>query len=133
MTGNKDDEPDARHSLAPGRESYDPATDPTRMANQPALQTSGGAIWIVVGAIFAAIAIGALVAIALTSSPATATVSWSAAATVFVLFVVMVLVRLATRPGRRRLRWMAGCFLTMAFVALVGVWLSAVYNAAMLE
>lgn len=106
--------------------------DPMSMRNQPALQTSGGAVWLVMGALFALIAIGTLVAIAVTSTGGATIAGWGTAAAVLVLFTATVITRMVSKPGRRRLLWMAGFFLSMAAVALVGVWLTAFFNAAAL-
>ncbi|MHA3682990.1 hypothetical protein ACXR2W_01850 [Leucobacter sp. HY1908] len=128
--GPQPNDPDHAHEPGATRGRYDPAQDPMRMGNQPALQTSTGALWLVMGALFAIITIGTLVAIALTTVGGAATVGWSTAATVLMLFLAMVIVRIVTKRGRRRLIWMAVFFLAMAAVALGGIWLTAVYSAA---
>lgn len=128
--GPQPHDPEHQQEPAPARGRYDPAQDPMRMSNQPVLQTSSGAVWLVMGALFAIITIGTLTAIALTSAGGTATAGWSTAATVLMLFLAMIIVRLVTKRGRRRLVWMAVFFLAMAAVALAGIWLTAVYSAA---
>ena len=91
--------------------------DPTRIREQPALTTSSGAIWLIVGALFAVIAIGVLLALA-TRVPAGPAIG--AAVAVAVLYLGMVVVRLAVPAYRRRLRLglMAVLMLTMAAVSL---------------
>lgn len=93
-------------------------TDPTRQRDQPALTTSSGLIWLVVGGLFAAISLGVL--IPLTTLPP-AGVALTAAVIVVVLYAGMVMVRLLTRPGRRRLGLLLGGMLGIAASALIAV------------
>lgn len=95
--------------------------DPTRMANQPALRNSSGAIWLVMGAFFlaaSAVPLGALGFIREGSSENLARVLLVA---VVVLYVAMVVIRIVVKDRVTRLRTMAGCFLTMAATALLGL------------
>jgi hypothetical protein len=96
--------------------------DPTRMREQPALTTSSGAIWLIVGGLFAAISLGVLVP--MTFLPAGGGIALGAAIAVAALYVAMIVMRLAVR-GRRRLQLMAAAMIVMAVVALVAVWLVA--------
>jgi hypothetical protein len=93
-------------------------TDPTRQRNQPALTRSSGLIWLVVGGIFAAIAVGVL--LALTASPP-AGVAITAAIVVAALYLGMVVVRLVVPSGRRRLGLLAAGMLSIAAVSLIAV------------
>jgi putative flippase GtrA len=90
-------------------------TDPTRMRDQPALTQSSGLIWLVVGGIFTAIALGVLIALVQLPPPGVALV---AAIIVAALYAGMWLVRFIVRPGRRRLGLMAAGMLAIAAVSL---------------
>ena len=90
-------------------------TDPTRLRDQPALTQSSGLIWLVVGGIFAVIAVGVLVVLVPLPPPGVALVS---AIVVVALYAGMWLVRFMVQPGRRRLGWMAGLMLGIAAVSL---------------
>lgn len=96
----------------------DPTRDPTRMRSQRALTTSHGAIWLVVGGLFAAISLGVLIPMAWLPGGGVAVVC---AIAVAVLYVAMVVVRVAVPAGRRRLGLLAGGMIAMAVVALGGV------------
>ena len=90
-------------------------TDPTRMRDQPALTQSSGLIWLIVGGIFTAIALGVLVPLTQLPPPGVALV---AAIVVAALYAGMWLVRVVVGPGRRRLALMAVGMLAIAAVAL---------------
>jgi hypothetical protein len=92
-------------------------TDPTRVRSQPALTSSTGLIWIVLGAVLAAICAGMLLALV----PLDPVIAWVGLVLVVVLFAAMIAVRFAMRPGRRRLTAMASAFGAMALVTLVCV------------
>lgn len=96
----------------------DPTRDPTRMRSQRALTTSHGAIWLVVGGLFAAVSLAVLVPMAWLPGGAVGVVC---AIAVAVLYAAMVVVRLAVPAGRRRLGLLAGGMIAMAVVALGGV------------
>ena len=96
--------------------------DPTRMRDQPALTTSSGAIWLVVGGLLAAISLGVLVP--MTFLPAGSGIAVAGAIAVVVLYAAMVVVRLVV-SGRRRLQLLAAAMIVMAVVALIAVWLVA--------
>lgn len=98
--------------------------DPTKMTNQPALQTSSGLIWVVMGGLFAILSLVPLVML-IVSGGASRPVAITAAALVVLLYALLVVLRVAIPPGPRRLRWLAVCMLTMALAALLGVWLCA--------
>lgn len=92
--------------------------DPTRMRAQPALTTSHGTIWLVVGGLFAAISLAVLVPMTTLPGGGTALV---AAIAVAVLYLGIVVVRFAVPSGRTRLRALATGMIVMAVVALGGV------------
>ncbi|MEV4774601.1 hypothetical protein LTA6_003368 [Microbacterium sp. LTA6] len=98
----------------------DSADDPSRVRNQPALRTSSGAIWLIVGAVFTAICLIPLVGIVATGRSA-GMVAIATIVLMVALYAAMVTVRLAASPGPQRLQRMAFCFLSMAAVTLVGM------------
>jgi len=103
------------------RFSFDRARlDPTRVRNQPALQSSTGLIWLVVGAIFVVVCLVPFLGLAVMGRPA-ATAAVVAAVLTVAAYAAMVVVRLTVSPGPRRLQRMAICFIAMAAVALVGM------------
>ena len=103
--------------------------DPTSMSNQPALQTSTGRIWLVMGGLFAALSMIPLVALAAGGGPSMPLAVTTIAA-VIVLYAAMIAIRFTVEQRQRRLWWMAACMLMMAAVALIGVWSSAIAEAA---
>ncbi|MGD8167892.1 hypothetical protein ACEXOS_011780 [Herbiconiux sp. P16] len=92
--------------------------DPTKVTNQPSLTTSTGKIWLILGAVMAAIAVGLLWALQQVNSTGVAIVG---IVVILLLYVAMVEVRLLVRGGRLRLSLMAVCFGAIAAVALVCV------------
>lgn len=94
--------------------------DPTLVSNQPSLRTSSGAIWLIVAALFAASSLVPLITIVANGGPA-AGVALVTATLVVGLLVAMVVLRLTVRDGPPRLRALAGCFLGMALIALLGM------------
>ncbi|MFB2597815.1 hypothetical protein ACEXQE_08490 [Herbiconiux sp. P17] len=92
--------------------------DPTKVTNQPSLTTSTGKIWLILGAVMAAIAVGLLWALQQVNSTGVAIVG---IVVILLLYVAMVEVRLLVRGGRLRLILMAVCFGAIAAVALVCV------------
>jgi hypothetical protein len=94
-----------------------PENDPTRMRNQPALQTSTGAIWLGLGAVMTIIVLAVLGALLTVHT----VISALGMALVSVLFVSLVVTRFVTPPGRGRLRTMASLFGAIAFVGLATV------------
>ena len=85
------------------------------MRDQPALTQSSGLIWLVVGGIFTAIALGVLIALVQLPPPGVALI---AAIVVAALYAGMWLVRFVVAPGRRRLTLMMIGMLAIAAVAL---------------
>ena len=96
--------------------------DPTRISNQPALTTSSGRIWLIVGGLFTAISLGVLL-------PMTGLeprgVALAAAIADVVLYGGMLVARFTVRPGRLRLGLMAAAMLAIAAVSLVATYIVA--------
>ena len=90
--------------------------DPTRMRNQPALTTSSGTSWVVVGAIILAASLVTLVPFAAGPLPGVPVVVLVVLAG---LFVAVIVVRARIDDARRRNRLLATLVLTMAGLALV--------------
>lgn len=102
-----------------------PRPDPTKMANQPALQRSRGMIWIVMGGLFLIISLVPLGALTFAGTGRSAGVAIVAALVIIVLYAALLGARFGIGRQRLRLRVMAGCMLAMAAVALIGLWVSA--------
>ena len=92
--------------------------DPTRITSQVALTTASGNIWILVGGLFAAIAVAMLIALLGSDPPG---VSGTGAVIVVLLYAAMVVVRLVLPRGRMRLRVLAIGMLAIAVVALTAL------------
>ena len=90
--------------------------DPTRVREQPSLTTSTGAIWLIVGGLFTAIALAVLVP--MTTLPPRG-LALGAAIAIGVLYAAMVVVRLVVPVGRRRLGMLATGMLLIAAIATV--------------
>lgn len=93
-------------------------SDPTQMRNQPALTTSSGRIWLVIGAIATVLIAGTLIALWLQLD---STLALMVAGFTVVLYVVMVIVRLTVEPLRPRLMALAVIFWVQVLLALVAV------------
>lgn len=98
--------------------------DPTRMRDQPALTTSQGRSWLILGGLLSLIALGVLVPMAVLKMPPVG-VAGTAAVVVGILYLCMIIVRFATPPSRLRLGLLAVDMLAIAFVALFAVILVA--------
>ncbi len=107
--------PSARRTTGTAR-----SQDPTMVTSQPALRTSSGAIWIIVAALFTAVSLVPLIAIVADGGPA-APVALVTASLLVAALVAMVIVRVSVAEGPRRLRALAGCLLSMALMALIGL------------
>ncbi len=92
--------------------------DPTRVSEQPALTTSSGRSWLVVGAILSVIAVTLLVSL-LRFPPAG--VAIAGVVLVAAGYAAMVVVRLRVPAGRRRLRALAALLAVIALVSLLCV------------
>lgn len=90
--------------------------DPTRIREQPALTSSRGAIWLIVGGIFTVIALAVL--IPMTALPG-GVFALVAAIVDGVVYLGMIVTTFAIPPGRRRLRVLAVGLLVIAGVSLV--------------
>jgi hypothetical protein len=90
--------------------------DPTRIRNQPALTTSGGRIWMIVGGLFTVVALAVL--IPMTALPPGGVALFGVVA-VALLFAGMIVVRLTVAPGRARLAGLAVGMLAIAAISLV--------------
>ncbi len=99
----------------------DPATDPTRMGNQPALTTSSGRSWLVMGALFALACCFPLSSLLVISPGRSFPVALTVAIAIGVCYLGMVIARFALPPGRRRLHAMAAGMIAMAAIALFGL------------
>ncbi|WP_341951928.1 hypothetical protein [Salinibacterium sp. TMP30] len=97
------------------------------MRNQPALTTTSGNSWLIVGALFAAITIATLVALALLPPAGLAFIS---IVVIVTLYLAMLIVRFVVHGRKRRLRLIAACFLTIALVGLSSVIAIAAVNWA---
>lgn len=86
-------------------------SDPTKVRNQPALTTSTGKEWLIVGGLFAAIAVALLVALTALDSRAL-----TAAIAVAALYAAMIATHLVAK--RHKLRLLAAEMLLMAAIAL---------------
>jgi hypothetical protein len=92
--------------------------DPTLVRNQPALTSSSGLAWIIVGGILAVTGIAVLAPLIGLGPPGLAV---GGIALLAAIFLVMVIVRFTTTGGRFRLAIMATCMIAIAVVALVTV------------
>lgn len=104
-------------------------SDPTKMRNQPALRTSSGAIWLVMGAIFAALVGTLFLFLALQTTGAPRVVAVIALAVILCAVLVMIIARITIASTTVRLRTMAGAMLGMAAVALLCMWLAGLLRA----
>lgn len=93
-------------------------SDPTRQRNQPALTTSTGRSWLILGGLLAAISLAVLIPM-LDFAPHG--VALAAVVAIAVLYVGMVVVRFTMARGRLRLALMAAGMIAIAVVALGAV------------
>lgn len=100
--------------------------DPTKVTNQRALRSSDGKIWLVMGGLFtlaACIGFGMLIA---TPDRQSTPIAWVAAAIIIGLYLAMLIVQFAVHTQLTRLRIQAACMITMAVVAVGGMYLCIV-------
>lgn len=121
--------PNPRSSPRRGRQRDAQRIDPTKVLNQPALQTSGGTIWVVMAGLFAVAALVPFVALVVSGGPS-AGLAGGAAIAVVALYAVLVVLRFAIPRGKIRLRWLAACMLTMAAVSLIGIWVAGLIESS---
>ncbi len=91
--------------------------DSNRMRDQPALTTTPGDSWIVIGGITAALLVG-MFALLGTVQPV---IAWGSAAAVLLVYAAMVVVRTRGSSGRRRLRTLAALYGAMVTLSLIAV------------
>jgi hypothetical protein len=99
------------------RDSEPVGTSP-RVRDQPALTTSSGRSWLLLGGILALIALITLVTM-LGSPPAG--VALIGICVIVALYAAMVIVRVNLHPGRAMLGWLAAMMIAIAVVGLVCV------------
>jgi len=92
--------------------------DPTLVRNQPALTSSSGLAWIIVGGILAVTGIAVLAPLIGLGPPGVAV---GGIAVLAAIYLVMIVVRFTTAGGRFRLAIMATCMIAIAVVGLVTV------------
>jgi hypothetical protein len=91
--------------------------DPTRMSDQPALTTSSGRVWMVVGTVLVIVCVGVLIALL----PVHASVAVTGAVIDVVAYAAMWVVRVAVRQRRTRLPTLAILFGVITATTLVCV------------
>lgn len=87
-----------------------PGLDPTRVTSQPALRTSNGGIWLVMGALFAAASAVPLMLLILAPEGRSGGLALAALMLVLALYAAMLVIRFAV--SRRLLRcgcWRCAC------------------------
>lgn len=89
--------------------------DPTRQRDQPALTTSSGSVWLIVGGLLAAISLAVLI---LEAALPPVGVAVTGAILVAALYLGMLLTRWRVRPRRLRLGILAALMIAIAAVAL---------------
>ncbi|WP_166979045.1 hypothetical protein [Paramicrobacterium fandaimingii] len=99
------------------RREFRDGEDPTRMANQPALRTSSGAIWLVVGAVFVVICLVVLIPLVPLGNPAPLV----GAVLIVLLYAAMIVVRFAVHSRIARLRALAVLLGLIAVIGLLAV------------
>ncbi len=102
------------------------STDPTKIRNQPALTTSTGTSWLIIGGLFTAISLGVLIAMTQLPPPG---IALGSAVAVAVLYLAMIAVRFLVPSGRRRLGLMSIAMLAIALIALVAAIVVAATSA----
>ena len=92
-------------------------SDPNRVRSQPALTTSTGLIWLLLGTLLAVLCVAVLFAL-VGLAPATA---WTGIVLVAALYLALIVLRFAVPQGPRRLTALASIFGAIALVTLVCV------------
>lgn len=93
--------------------------DPTKVTNQPALTTSQGKIWLIMGAVLAAVCVAIFIPVLSYRPLGMATIG---IVVVIALYIVMIVVRLVVRSGPPRLISLAvamGCIPVVTIVLLL--------------
>ncbi len=114
-----------------GREqNTTPRPDPTKMINQPALQQSKGTIWVVMGGLFMLMSVIPFAALVFLGSGRSAPLALTVGIVVIALYVAMLVVRFSVTRQKLRLRVLAICMLSMAGIALIGIWVCSLIENA---
>jgi hypothetical protein len=100
------------------RRDPDPIGTSPRVRDQPALTTSSGRSWLILGGILALIAVVTLIAMLGSPPPGVALFGLCA---IVALYAAMVIVRVNLHPGRGMLGWLAAIMIAIALVGLVCV------------
>lgn len=100
--------------------------DPTKVTHQRALQTSDGRIWLLMGGLFTLAACAGFGMLMVTPDRQSNAIAWIAAGIIVALYLALVVAQFAIRAQRTRLRMQAACMLTMALVAVGGMYLAIV-------
>ncbi|MGO1537834.1 MAG: hypothetical protein ACTHZ9_06200 [Leucobacter sp.] len=100
------------------------------MKNQPALRTSSGLIWIVMGGLFLIASCIPLSMLIFVSPGRSLGIAIAVAVVLILLYGMLLVFRFTISARPRRLRAMAVCMLSMAGVALIGIWLCALVENA---
>lgn len=98
--------------------SKDDRVDPTRVRDQPALRTSDGTSWLILGGLFTLVSLAMLIPMQWLRANEVATIG---AIAVAILYAVMIVVRFTVNKRRRRLGILATCMIAMAVIALGSV------------
>ncbi|QPZ38378.1 hypothetical protein [Paramicrobacterium chengjingii] len=106
---------------ADNRREFRDGEDPTKMANQPALRTSSGAIWLGIGALLVVICLIVLIPLIPLGNPA----PLFGAVLIVLLYAAMIVVRFAVHRPVARLRALAALFGLIALIGLLAVLISA--------
>lgn len=94
--------------------------DPTRVSDQPALRSASGTVWIVAGGLLL-IVIALVLASIIVRAGAALPIAVATLILVAALYVALLVIRFAVRPGKVRLRIMAAAMLGMALFSIVGL------------
>ncbi|MFC5337665.1 hypothetical protein [Leucobacter denitrificans] len=108
----------------------EPRPDPMKMINQPALQQSKGTIWIVMGGLFMLMSVIPFGALVFLGSGRSAPLALTVGIVVIALYVAMLVVRFTVDQQKLRLRVLAICMLSMAGIALIGIWVCSLIENA---
>ncbi|MEV8338033.1 hypothetical protein [Leucobacter sp. NPDC077196] len=96
-------------------------TDPTKVTHQPALTTSAGTLWVVMGTLLLVVSSVPLIGlIALRSGPVRP-VAIAAGVLMLAFTCVILVARFAVQRGPRRLRIMAASMIASAVVGVLGL------------
>jgi len=119
---------DAGAAIDPEAAAGVPDADPTLVRNQPALTTSTGLEWLIVGGLLAATGIAVLASLV---GLGPAGVAVAGIATIVALYAAMVVARATMRSTRSRLAILAALMLAIAVVGLasIGVITSSEWSA----